>query len=116
MRVCIVTCNRCRRTIDAERTALVAHAGPTPPTWPVDSQTGRPTLDLCPACLAGLDDWLRHPRVSDVSDVTTTQNTQNPWNSLPSARHCDGQRRPVNAPWENTDRPRRFQCKQWAEQ
>jgi hypothetical protein len=60
-----IRCDRCGETIDAGRTLEVIQAGPTPPAWPTDPETGRPAHDLCGPCLDGLSAWRRDPTASD---------------------------------------------------
>jgi hypothetical protein len=68
VKVVTIRCDRCGETIDVGRALVAIVAGPTPPTWPTDPETGRPA---CPDALTG---WLR--------DTVTPGN-------LPAAR-CKG--------------------------
>jgi hypothetical protein len=65
MKAVAIRCDRCGAEIDAGRALSAVQAGATPPAWPMDPHTGRPALDLCSACLDGLDLWLR--RTSEVA-------------------------------------------------
>ena len=63
MRRVEVGCDRCGAAIvDGDGAGvLVIAAGPRSLPWPTALETGRPTVDLCAACLEGLTDWLRSP-------------------------------------------------------
>src|SRR5262249_10171940 len=50
--------DRCSRPIETGRAVLTIEAGSIPPPWPTSSATGRPTVDLCGACLGALTAWL----------------------------------------------------------
>jgi hypothetical protein len=60
-------CDRCGETIEAGRALVVVQAGNAPPSWPTDPESGRPSADLCPGCLADLTGWLATPRPSGPS-------------------------------------------------
>ena len=59
MMTVIIHCDRCGERIDRSRARLSLECGTTPPTWPTNSASGRPALDLCGPCLDGLAGWLR---------------------------------------------------------
>jgi hypothetical protein len=56
------TCDRCDAVIEAGRAVLTIEAGPALP-WAPHERSGRPAVDLCPPCLAGLVEWLAPSRV-----------------------------------------------------
>ena len=65
MRTTSYTCDRCTLSIAVGRSVLTLEAGPTPPTWPSHPETGRPSLDLCAACMADLNTWIVSPTVEN---------------------------------------------------
>jgi hypothetical protein len=65
MRTTTYTCDRCGVTIDDGRALVVIQAGPIPPAWSTDPETGRPGVDLCSTCLDSLASWLAQPHSRD---------------------------------------------------
>ena len=60
MRKVTIGCDRCRGPVaDGDGGVLVMVGGSRSLPWPTALETGRPTVDLCAACLAELTDWLR---------------------------------------------------------
>ena len=69
MRKVTIGCDRCSGPIVDGGGVLVMVGGTRPPSWPTSLESGRPSLDLCAACLEGLTSWLRshpEPRAADV--------------------------------------------------
>jgi hypothetical protein len=58
MRTTTITCDRCGSDADNGHVVLSIQAGTTPTTWPTDIETGRPTRDLCAACMTALSAWM----------------------------------------------------------
>jgi hypothetical protein len=54
----VIVCDRCSSEIQADRTRLTVEGSAVALPWPTDQGTGRPTLDLCSACLGHLGSWL----------------------------------------------------------
>ena len=71
MRRVEVGCDRCGAAIvdGAGAGVLVMVACSRSLPWPTALETGRPTLDLCGACLGSLTDWLRSPSEPRAADV-----------------------------------------------
>jgi hypothetical protein len=61
-RTTTVRCDRCGTVIEANRSVVTLECGPALP-WSPHERSGRPAVDLCDICLAGLVDWLSPPRV-----------------------------------------------------
>jgi hypothetical protein len=54
-----VRCDRCREVITTGRAQLRLEAGAPLTDWPIDHESGRPAIDLCPTCCKALAAWVR---------------------------------------------------------
>jgi hypothetical protein len=58
MRECVYRCDRCGARIGAGRARIEVAFGMGLARLEIDTATGRPTIDLCDSCVAGLDEYL----------------------------------------------------------
>jgi hypothetical protein len=54
-----MNCYKCGDRIETGRAVLTVQTGPNRAGWPTATDSGRPAVDLCGACLDALAAWLR---------------------------------------------------------